>query len=176
MYAKKNTAAEAVVEKKKKQRKKTIHENDVFFLWPISTAKPTRFTRNSLSALTRSFQFTFDIDFFGKYAIIRMENSKITNFFFDSLLLKSIHTHNCRKHTEVGRTSATHIFPFRFVSFFFPCVPLLFVFYAFDTVLSWSNMLIDGVYLSRFFSLSGCFSLAVRFKSESKSNGRFSLI
>ena len=38
---------------------------------------------------------------------------KNNNFYFDSLLLKSIHTHNCRKHTEVGRTSLGHFQSFQ---------------------------------------------------------------
>lgn len=104
---KKNTAAEAVVEKKKKNsltlKKKWNVENYVFFLWPKITAQSQRFTLNSLSTLTNSFIFTFDIKFYEKYAICLNGKLKITNFFFDSLLLKSIHTHNCRKHTEVGR-------------------------------------------------------------------------
>lgn len=128
-------------------------QNYVFFLWPIFTAEPARFTSNSLSALTNSFVFTFDIKLYGKYALNLKGKSKITNFFFDSLLFKSIHTHNCWKHTEVGRTPCT------FSSVSVGSVFILFHFYFHsncrDSFIDWTALHRDGTSFVPLFSIVG---------------------
>lgn len=59
----------------------------------------------------------FAMKFYENYAIIRMEKWKITISFSTHFFSKSIHTHNCRKHTEVGRTSFVHLNRFNRPSF-----------------------------------------------------------
>lgn len=84
---------------KKKKDEECVLKNYVFFQWPIFTTELKRFTWNSLSTLTNPLIITFNHEFNEKYARILNRKSKITNFFFDSLLFSKAFTH-----TTAGNT------------------------------------------------------------------------